>query len=164
MQPHSGAVATVINYLLPTIKLAPDKFKGKSIYVRTSSYDSRGKFSREKYHLIKTIRLNPEGRLLTFEVGKDYACYMEVRYDGSYEWFDCIKHRHTHVREKFRYFQGSTTIDGEYISEAGFYHRLEGRVLNLKRVEFYDSFIDPIISKHNKQRWKYEFEILSVHS
>ena len=162
MQPHSGAVATAIKYLMPTIKLAPDKFKGKTIYVRTSIYGNSGKFLHEKYHLIKTLRYNVQDRLLSFEVGKDYACYMDVRHDGSYEWFDFVKHRHTHVREKFRFFDGSLTMDGEYISEAGFYHRLEGRVLNLKRIEFFDNFIDPKISQHNKLRWKYEFEIISV--
>lgn len=162
MQPHSGAVAIVIKYLLPTIKLSPENFKGKTFYVRTTIRDQDGKLIREKTHDIKTGEYNQGSRMLKFSVGKDYACHMEVIHDGSYEWFDFIKHRHTHVREKFRFFQGSSTFQGDYISEAGFYHKLEGRIQSLKRLEISDKFINPSFSRYNSLTWKYEFEILSI--
>lgn len=162
MQPHTGATLATINYFLPTLKLDPERFKKRSLYVKTSVYNQTGRLLHEKKHDIRTDDYNPNTKLIRIDVGRDYACYMDIYHDASFEWFDFAKHRHTYVREKFRLFHGSENFQGEYISEAGFYHRLDGKIRNNKLMDIEDTFIMPEYSKYNGVTWKYKYEILSV--
>jgi len=142
MQPHTGSVITVINYLVPSIKLAPESFAGQTFYVRSIISTVSGHFIKEKYHLVRTIRNNVNSRVLELEVGKDYICFLEVRYDALFENFEFVKHRHTYVREEFKIYRNSENFVGEYISEVGVSHRIIGRKLSAKRLIFIDSFKD----------------------
>lgn len=138
MQPHSGAIIAVIRNMLPIIKHTPALFAGKNFYVKTTRFDRNYGVVQQKYHYVVCVNHNPNSKLLTMDVGRDYACYMEIRYDGSYENWDFIKHRHTYVEEKFRMFEGSNNFTGEYKSENGIYHDLKGCALNNKIVTIED--------------------------
>lgn len=161
MQPHTGAIITTINYLTPSIMALPDSFAGKTFYIRTTIYSSSGSFLYYKYHLVRTIRHNQKARVLEFEVGKDYICFLHVRYDASFENFDFIKHRHTYVRELFTIYRSSENFSGEYVSESGFGHRIEGRKMGPKRLEFFDEFKDDRYPG-KKLRLKYDLEITNI--
>lgn len=161
MQPHTGAIITAINYLTPSILSEPQSFVGKTFQIRTTIYSSSGSFLFYKYHLVRTMRHNENSRILEFEVGKDYICFLQVRYDGSFENFDFIKHRHTYVRELFTMYRSSQNFSGEYVSETGFGHRIEGRKLGPKRIEFIDTFRDHR-NPDRVLRLKYDLEIIDV--
>ena len=164
MQPHSGATIAVLTYLTPSIIAQPLSFSGQTFYVRTTIYSRSGKHLYDKYHFIKTNRHNLQPRELEFEAGKDYACFMKVRYDAKFENFEFIQHRHTHVREKFTIYIDSShnvmeNFSGEYVSEAGTYHRIKGRRFSAKRIEFEDTFkLDKYSS--SEMLLKYVLEIL----
>ena len=64
MQPHTGAIITVINYLAPSIKLVPESFEGQTFTVQSTIYSSSGSFLHYKYHLVRTIRYNQKAREL----------------------------------------------------------------------------------------------------
>lgn len=162
MQPHTGATIATINYFLPTLKLDPERFKKRSLYVKTSVYNQDHRLLHEKKHDIRTEDYNSHSKMIKIDVGRDYACYMDIIHDASFEWFEFVKHRHTHIREKFRLYQGSENFQGEYISEAGFYHKLSGKIRNIKLMEIEDTFILPEYSKHNGVTWTYKYEILNV--
>lgn len=145
MQPHTGATVAVLTYLAPSIIENPLSFAGQTFYVRTTIYSRSGQHLFDKYHFIKTNRHNIVPRELEFEAGKDYACYMTIRYDAKFENFEFIKHRHTHIHEKFTIYIDSghrimENFSGEYQSENGVYHRIKGRKLSAKRIEFEDTF------------------------
>ncbi|MBU0974272.1 hypothetical protein KKD03_01060 [Patescibacteria group bacterium] len=145
MQPHTGATIAVLTYLAPSIVSDPSSFNGQTFYVRTTILSSSGKHLYNKYHFIKTNRHNLQSRELEFEAGKDYACFMKVRYDAKFENFEFILHRHTHVREQFTIYIDSShkvmeNFSGEYVSEAGTNHRIKGRRYSAKRIEFEDTF------------------------
>lgn len=164
MQPHTGATIAVISYLVPSIISDPLSFAGQTFYCRTTIYSSSGKHLFDKYHFIKTNRHNIVPKELEFEVGKDYACYMNVRYDAKFEDFEITRHRHTHVREKFTMYRDSgmrmmENFSGEYVSESGQVHRIKGRRFSPKRVEFEDSFKEDNYS-HNLTVLKYVIEII----
>jgi hypothetical protein len=163
MQPHTGAIITVINYLAPSIKLVPESFEGQTFTVQSTIYSSSGSFLHYKYHLVRTIRYNQKARELELEVGKDYICFLTVRYDLRFEEFEFIKHRHTYVREKFRIYRNSDfkaleNFSGEYVSEDGHGHRIKGRRLTSKRLEFIDTFKDD--QNPNGVRRKYDLQII----
>lgn len=160
MQPHSGAIITVIRNMFPIIKYTPQLFSGRNFYVKTTRFNQNYSPVQEKYHYVVCVNHNPNSKLLTMDVGRDYACYMEIRYDASYENWEFIKHRHTHVVEKFRMFEGSNNFTGEYKSEKGIYHDLKGSALNNKIVTIEDIFYDVLRSKYEKVILKYQFEII----
>lgn len=152
MQPHTGASITVIKFLKPIIRDHPELYANRHFYVRTTMPH------KDKYHLISTGRFDPLSKIMHITAGKDYACYMEVSVETNWENFRFEKHRHTHIRESFRLFPG-TRIDGEYLSESGIPHKLDGRSLTEKRIEFFDYFADEQ-SPTGKRLWKYEHEII----
>lgn len=163
MQPHTGAIITVINYLTPSIKAFPESFVGQTFTVKSTIYSSMGHFLHYKYHLVRTIRHNERARELELEVGKDYICFLTVRYSAGFQDFEFIKHRHTYVREKFTIyrnseFQALENFSGEYVSETGHGHRIRGRRMTPKRLEFIDTFTDD--SYPNGARLKYDLEII----
>jgi len=163
MQPHTGAIITVINYLAPSIKAFPESFTGRTFNVRSTIYSSSGNFLHYKYHLVRTIRHNEKSRELELEVGKDYICFLTVRYSLTFEDLEFIKHRHTYVREKFTIYRNSEfkaleNFSGEYVSETGHGHKIRGRRLTSKRLEFIDTFTDD--SYPNGVRLKYDLEII----
>lgn len=145
MQPHTGATIAVLTYLAPTIINDPLSFEGQTFNCRTTINSRNGTHLYDKYHFIKTNRNNIVPRELEFEAGKDYACYMKIRYDSKFEAFEFIQHRHTSIREKFTiYLDNSNRVmenfSGEYVSENGTNHKIRGRKFSAKRVEFEDSF------------------------
>lgn len=159
MQPHTGAVVTVLNYLAPTIKALPQSFSGRSFVVRSTIYSAGGHFLKYKYHDVRTGRHSEGSRVLEFEVGKDYTCFLEVRYNAGFDKFDFIKHRHTYVREEFTVYRSSENFTGEYVSESGHGHRITGRKLSQKRLEFHDTFRDDRFPGRTL-RLKYDLEII----
>ena len=160
MQPHTGAIITAINYLTPSIRLSPQSFVGRTLNIRTTIYSSNGSFLYYKYHLVRTIRHNENARVLEFEVGKDYICFLELRYDSTFENFSFIKHRHTYTRELFTVYRSSENFSGEYVSETGYGHSIKGRKLGPKRLEFYDTFKDDE-NPSRTLRLKYDLKIVS---
>lgn len=164
MQPHTGATVAVLVYLAPSILKNPLSFSGQQFDVRTTIYSRNGTHLYNKYHFIKTGRNNIVPRELEFEAGKDYACFMKVRYDAKFETFEFIKHRHTAINEKFTIYidNGLNVMEnfsGEYTSEAGTSHRIKGRRSSAKRIEFEDTFkLDKYSS--SETLLKYVMEIL----
>ena len=152
MQAHTGATMVVIQKLRSEVMADPTKFAGRSFYVRTTMPH------KEKYHQIKALEYNPVTKVMKFEVGKDWACYMQVRHNYKWDEFEVIEHRHTYVRERFKLYPG-TRLEGEYRSERGINHRIDGRILSAKRVECFDYFAD-VKSPTGKRLFRYDFEII----
>ncbi|PJC43799.1 MAG: hypothetical protein CO039_02295, partial [Candidatus Pacebacteria bacterium CG_4_9_14_0_2_um_filter_34_50] len=145
MQPHTGATFAALVYLTPSILRDPLSFGGQIFNIRTTIYSSNGTHLYNKYHLIETIRNNIVPKELEFKAGKDYACYMKVRYDSKFEKFEFIKHTHTTIDEEFViYIDGSLNVtekfSGKYVSETYIDHKIKGRRFNDKRIEFQDTF------------------------
>ncbi|MCB9812981.1 MAG: hypothetical protein H6772_01110 [Pseudomonadales bacterium] len=159
MQPHTGAVLTLISYLTESILENPLSFGGQTFDIKTTIYSSSGSFIYYKYHLVRTVSNNQISRELDFQVGKDYICFLKVRYDSMFEKFEFIKHRHTYVHEEFTLYKDSENFSGSYEDEKRRSHTIKGRKLSKKFLEFYDTFPsdkDPNITK----KLKYEILIM----
>jgi len=164
MQPHTGATLLVINYLVGRIRFVPESFGGRTFDVKSEIFDENGKRLKDKYHLVKTIRCNPKSRELDFEVGKDWACYLKVRYDYNFENIEFLQHRHSKAREKFylrrdSHLKASSTFSGEYSSDNDIDHSIKGTAVSDKNFIFKDTYLE-YKGAGNKITRKYNMKII----
>ncbi len=149
MQPHTGATLLVINYLVGRVKFVPKSFAGKTFYVKSEIKDGVShRLLRVKYHLVKTVRCNPHLRELSLEVGKDWACFLKVRYDYNFEKFEFLEHRHSNVREKFElhrdsHLKASPSFTGSYRGDKNKVdHSIKGTVISDTHMIFKDTYLE----------------------
>jgi|GEM_PF-1560868 len=170
MQPHTGAVITIISHFwpqagrhqpsCPTWLLPLEVFPHKLFEVYTEYY------KKTKLHSVRIERINLRTEELEFTIGKDWPCHLKVRLNYVRDEVEFIEHSHGTTQEKFSLFL-PRRLEGRYYSEpvGGFStkHFVEGTVIDSEatQIKFADSFEGDKENPRAKYNYQYECKILA---